>query len=103
MKKILIDAFKSDELKQQLEDVIAVDDKVDVGDIPDATILQEAHYVLGKFTGESGGFEQEADFNGDNGPELKTWARKNVKSLRAFIKKYDPQCVEKPGYVRQPA
>ena len=103
MKQILKDAFKSDELKQQLEDVIAVDDKIDVSEIPDQTILEEAHYVLGKFTGESGGFGQEEDFNGENGPEMKKWAVKNVKALRAFIKKYDAQHASKPVYVRSAA
>jgi len=100
MKQILKDAFKSDEFQQHLEDVIAVDDKVDVSEIPDQIILVEAHYILGKFTGESGGFEQEQDYQGENGPELKKWAVKNVKALRAFIKKYDPDYTNKPTYVR---
>ena len=99
MKKILEDAFKSDELQQQLEEVIAVDDRVAVEDIPDATIIEEAHYVLGKFTGESGGFEQEDDYRGENGPEMKRWAAKNVKSLRVFLNKYDPQGAQKPDYL----
>jgi hypothetical protein len=103
MKQILKDAFKSDELKQQLEDVIAVDDKIDVSEIPNQTIIEEAHYVLGKFTGESGGFEQEQDYQGENGPELKKWAVKNVRALRAFIKKYDAKHVSKPAYVRSAA
>ena len=103
MKKILEDAFKSDELQQQLEEVIAVDDRVAVEDIPDATIIEEAHYVLGKFTGESGGFGQEDDYRGENGPEMKRWAVKNVKSLRTFIKKWDPQGAGKPYYVRKTA
>jgi hypothetical protein len=93
LKQILKDAFKSDELQHQLEDVIAVDDKVDVKDIPDATILAEAHFVLGKFTGASGGFEQEDDYSGANGRDLQRWAVKNVRALQTFLKKYDPQKV----------
>lgn len=100
MKKILVDAFKSDELRYQLEEVIAVDDKVAVTEISDTTILEEAHYVLGKFTGQSGGFEQENDYNGENGSEQRTWARKNVRVLTSLIKKYDPKFINKPEYVR---
>lgn len=100
MSKILQDAFKSDELKQHLEDVIAVDDKIAVDQIPEKTIIAEAHYILGKFTGASGGYEQEEDYNGSNGPEMRSWARKNVKALRAFLKKYDPSNANKPSYLR---
>ena len=87
MKKILIDAFKSDELKQHLEDVIAVDDKCDVGKLSDVLILCEAQYVLNKFIG-AGGFEQRDDWLGNNGDDLQVWARFNVAQLRRFIKKY---------------
>ena len=87
-RKILIDAFKSDELKYNLEEIISPDDGVPVDAIPDATIVEEARFVLGKFTGESGGFEQEGDLNGDHGPEQQKWARKEVRTLRSFLKKY---------------
>lgn len=97
---IITAAFKSDELRYSLEDVIAVDDGVAVNDIPDETVITEAHFVLGKFTGESGGFEQESDYNGDNGPEQRRWAKQEVKALRAFLKKYDPTNTGKPSYVR---
>jgi hypothetical protein len=101
MKKILVAAFKSDELQQQLEDVIAVDDKVEVNDIPDATIISEAHYVLGKFTGASGGFDDhENALSGEDGPEQLTWAKDNVKALKAFLKKFDPTAAHRPGYVK---
>lgn len=100
MKKILVSAFKSDELRYQLEEVIAVDDKIAVDEISDKTILEEAHFVLGKFTGQSGGFEQEDDYNGENGAEQRTWARKNVRVLKALIKKYDPRFINKPEYVK---
>ena len=87
MKSILRDAFKSDELEQHLTDVIAVDDKVAVEDLADKLILVEAKYVLDKFVG-NGGFEQADDYAGGNGPELKKWAKKNVASIRRFLKKY---------------
>ena len=89
MKQILKDAFKSSELKYNLEEVIAVDDRIEVGLITDAEIVKEAKYVLGKFTGASGGFEQEDDFNGENGSEQQAWAKKEVAALKRFLKKYD--------------
>jgi hypothetical protein len=89
MKAILTDAFKSSELQYSLEDVIAVDDKINVNDIPDVEIVKEAKYVLGKFTGTSVGFEQENDYKGYNGPEQKSWARAEVAALKKFLKKYD--------------
>lgn len=89
MKQILKEAFKSSELQYSLEEVIAVDDKIDVEEIPDAEIIKEAKYVLGKFTGESVGFEQEDDYKGNNGPEQQAWARKEVAALKQLLKKYD--------------
>ena len=89
MKQILKDAFKSSELQYSLEDVIAVDDKIDVEKIPDAEIIKEAKYVLGKFTGASVGFEQEDDYKGHNGAEQQAWAMKEVAALKMLLKKYD--------------
>jgi hypothetical protein len=86
-RKILIDAFKSSELQYNLEEIISKDDKVPIEQIPDATIISEAKYVLEKFTGGIG-FEQESDYRGENGPEQKRWAMKEVKALRAFLKKH---------------
>lgn len=96
MKQILKDAFKSSELQYSLEDVIAVDDKIPVDAIPDATIVKEAKYVLGKFTGSSVGFEQEEDYKGNNGPEQKSWARKEVAALKKFLEKYDDAGARRP-------
>lgn len=83
MKQILKDAFKSDELESHLEDVIG-----SVDGLSDQLIIHEARYVLGKFTGESGGFEQEADLAGENGAEQQRWARKEVAALQKFLKKH---------------
>lgn len=96
MKQILKDAFKSSELQYSLEEVIAVDDKIPVSAIPDATIIKEAKYVLGKFTGASVGFEQEADYKGNNGPEQKSWAIKEVAALKKLLEKYDDEGVRRP-------
>jgi hypothetical protein len=89
MKQILKDAFKSSELQYSLEHVIAVDDKIDVQEIPGAEVIKEAKYVLGKFTGASVGFEQEEDYKGENGPEQQAWAKKEVAALKRLLKKYD--------------
>ncbi len=88
MKQILKDAFKSSELQVHLTHVIAVYEKLPVEQLSDELIIQEAKYVLGKFTGESGGFEQENDLNGENGSEQQMWARKEVSALRKFLKKH---------------
>ena len=96
MKQILKDAFKSSELQYSLEDVIAVDDKIPVDSLPDATIIKEANYVLGKFTGASVGFEQENDYKGHNGPEQQAWARKEVAALKRLLAKYDDAGVRRP-------
>lgn len=95
MKQILKDAFKSSELQYSLEDVIAVDDKISVEAIPDAEIIKEAKYVLGKFTGASVGFEQEDDYKGHNGPEQQAWARKEVAALKRLLVKYEDSGVRR--------
>lgn len=87
MKQILKDAFKSDELQQHLEDVIAVDEQVAAEDLADRLIIDEAKYVLRKFTGGEG-FEQEEELLGEHGPEQQKWAKKNVAAIRRFLKKH---------------
>jgi hypothetical protein len=89
MHPLLRDALKSEELSYNLEEIIAVDDGVPIEDIPAPEIIREAKYVLGKFTGASGGFEQEEDYRGDNGPILQAWAKKEVRILKRLLDKYD--------------
>lgn len=78
---------RSEELSYNLNEIISVDDKVAVENIPDLEIRNEAKYVLDKFLGD-GGFEQADDYNGNNGPELQKWAKKEVATLRKFLAKY---------------
>lgn len=85
-KQLLADAFKSDELKQHLEDVIAVDEKCDVSELSDDLIINEAKYNLDKFLG--GGFEQHEDWLGENGKDAQVWAKRNVAQIRRFLKKH---------------
>ena len=87
MKQILKDAYKSDELKYQIREVIAVDDKIEPEDMSDELIISEAQYVLSKFIGGIG-FEQEEEYRGEHGAEQQRWARGNVRAIKAFLKKY---------------
>ncbi|MDH6186827.1 hypothetical protein [Polaromonas sp. CG_23.6] len=76
MKKILVAAFKSDELEHHLKNVIAVNDKCAVEDITDTTIIHEAKYVLSKFVDGSEGFEQHEEWCGEHGPVQQKRAKK---------------------------
>jgi hypothetical protein len=89
MSQILKDALAIDELSYNLTEIIAVDDRCEVQDIPEDTILGEAIYVLDKFTSPVQGFFHHDCLMGNDGPEEQQWARKNVKQLKAFIKKYN--------------
>ena len=82
--KTLQYAFKSSELEDHITNVVLAD----AGDISLELLVKEAKYVLGKFTGESGGFEIEKDYTGANGPEQKAWAQREVRHLRSFLAKY---------------
>jgi hypothetical protein len=85
---MLKDALAIDELNYNLNEIIAVDDRCAVEDIPDDTILGEAVYVLEKFTSPVQGFFHHDCLMGRDGADEQRWARKNVKQLKAFIKKY---------------
>jgi hypothetical protein len=88
MKKILKDAFKSDELQEHLQNVIAVDDCVEVEILSDDTIIREAKYVLSKYLGGLGFFHQE-EYDGEHGKDQEKCAKKNVTAIKSFLKKYD--------------
>ena len=89
MTPMLKDALAIEELNYNLNEVIAVDDRCAVEDIPDDTILGEAIYVLDKFTNPIQGFFHYDCLMGRDGASEQRWARKNVKQLKAFIKKYN--------------
>jgi len=88
MTPILKDALAIEELNYDLTEIIAVDDRCEVEDIPEDTILGEAIYVLEKFTSPVQGFFHHDCLMGRDGADEQRWARKNVKQLKAFIKKY---------------
>jgi len=89
MTPMLKDALAIDELSYNLNEIIAVDDRCAVEDIPDDTILGEAVYVLDKFTNPMQGFFHHDCLMGRDGADEQRWARKNVKQLKAFIRKYN--------------
>ena len=88
MTPMLKDALSIDELNYDLTEIIAVDDRCAVEEIPDSTILGEAIYVLEKFTSPVQGFFHHDCLMGRDGAEEQRWARNNVKQLKAFIRKY---------------
>lgn len=80
-------ALAIDELAYTLDN-IATDDKVSVDSYTDEQIVSEAQYVLDLFVNPSQGHINHEAWVGDEGPEQKAWARKQVRQLKAFIKKY---------------
>ena len=87
-KTIYQDIYNSDELFGHLNDVICADDKCNLFELSYETIIHEARYVLSKYVGGIG-FSHEDDFNGDNGEEAYQEAKKNVKAIIAFLRKWD--------------
>lgn len=84
--KMVEDALKIEELRHVLQN-IAHDDSKEIEDYSEKEILHEADYVLGMFAAGSGWTQRES-LEGDHGPEEKKWAQKQVRQLKAFIKKY---------------
>lgn len=88
MKQILKDAFKSDELQDHLVNVIAQDDGVDVEELDNTLIVNEARYVLSKYIDGSKGFMQHDEYVGEAGPDLQKEAKRNVTVIRKFLQKH---------------
>jgi hypothetical protein len=84
---IYTDATKIDELAYNLGN-ISHDDKKQVTDYSAEEIVSEARYVLGLFINPNEGHINNEALRGDEGPDQRQWARKQVRQLKAFIKKY---------------
>jgi hypothetical protein len=84
---IYTDAMKIDELAYNLGN-ISHDDKKQVTDYSAEEIVSEARYVLGLFINPNEGHINNEALRGDEGPDQRHWARKQVRQLKAFIKKY---------------
>jgi hypothetical protein len=87
MREIVKSAMAIDELAYSLDN-ISTDDKVAVNSYPDEQIVKEAKYVLDLFVNPSQGHINNEALMGDEGPQQQVWARKQVRQLKAFIKKY---------------
>jgi hypothetical protein len=87
MREIVKSAMAIDELAYSLDN-ISIDDKVAVDSYPDEQIVKEAKYVLDLFVNPSQGHINNEALTGDEGPQQQVWARKQVRQLKAFIKKY---------------
>lgn len=76
------------ELHQHLHEVICVDDNCEVTDLTPKFIISEAKYVLSKYTGGIG-FGQQEDLEGENGEEAYEKAKKELKGIKDFLRKWD--------------
>ncbi len=86
MKQILKDALKIPELKSQLSDVDTSDGNCKVEDFSDYHIAKEADWKLICYIEDDTLYSEE--LNGEWGNELMIEAKKNVRMLQAFVKKY---------------
>ena len=87
MRAIIKSALAIEELAYDLEN-ISTDDKKKIEDYTDAEILKEAKHVLGLFIKPMETHWNAEDYRGDNGPDRQKWAKKEVRKLNSFIKKY---------------
>jgi hypothetical protein len=87
MRAVVKAAMSIDELAYTLEN-ISTDQRISVELLSDSEIVSEAKYVLDLFVNPSQAHINHEALLGDEGPEQRIWARKQVKQLKAFIKKY---------------
>jgi len=84
MKKCLSDALAIDELRVTLENISHDDDR-DMEDYSREELVAEANYVLSCYF--EGGHMSNDELNSDDG-EIRSSAKKQVKMLQNYIKKY---------------
>ena len=85
MRKIIKDAFKSNELQESLQNISHDDNMGEVSEFTDTQIVDEAVYVLGCFS--EGGHSFCDGLTADDAEERKYY-KSEKKTLQAFIKKY---------------
>ena len=85
MEKYIKDALSICELSGSLER-ISSDDNREIESYTQQEILDEAKWVLSEFF--EGGHSSNDALNGESGIEAKKEAQKEVRYLKAFIKKY---------------
>lgn len=87
MRAIVQSAMAIDELAYTLDN-ISTDDKMPVESYTDEQIVKEARYVLDLFINSAQGHINHEALSGDEGPQQQAWARKQVRMLKSFIKKF---------------
>ena len=92
MRSIVRDAAKVDERYVQLFEVDAVDERCEGEDFDDDFILSEAQDVLSRYY-EIGHINQEM-LSGQNGPEEKKIAKREVRQLQRFLAKYSQEVAQ---------
>ena len=85
MENYLSDALKISELNSSLER-ISSDDNREIESYTQREVWYEAKWVLSEFF--EGGHSSNDALNGESGIEAKKEAQKEVRYLKAFIKKY---------------
>ncbi len=81
------DAMKIDELAYTLNN-ISTDDKKAIADYTKVEVIEEAKYVLNLFINSAYGHINYEALIGDEGADQQKWAKRQVRQLRTFIKKY---------------
>ena len=89
------EALKCDRLQDQLYNVICVDDDCEPDEYSDWQLVSEAMYMRSLYF--EGGTVSHQEYRGDDGPEIKRQARKEVRQLTRFIDKWTPTLDRKPN------
>lgn len=91
----VLEALKCERLKDQLLNVICVDDKCEPDDYSDRDLVSEAMYLHSLYF--LFGTVSRQEYLGDDGPEMKKQARREVRQLKNFIDKWKPTLDSPPS------
>lgn len=89
------DALKCDRLKDQLYNVICVDDDCEPDDYSDWQLVSEATYMRSLYF--EGGTVSNMEYRGDEGEDIQRAAKREVRQLNRFIKKWTPTLDKTPN------
>lgn len=87
MRKIVQDMLKCDELYHQFVDIIGVDDGKAPEEYSDDEIIEEAKYVLQKYTDGNQSWRNYEMLHSDDADERRI-ARKEMNQIQKFLAKY---------------
>jgi len=88
------DALKCDRLQDQLLNVICCDDGCEPDEYSDRQLVSEAMYMRSLYF--EYGTVSNQEYHGEDGPEAKKQARKEVRQLTRFIDKWTPTLDREP-------